>query len=235
VIPFPTPTGSAPIPTRPTMLEIKQRFEIIRAAQVPAMTALEKRLWLEALLLSVLAVGAVTLALWMPSTAGSATAGQDESSVIQPGDRLAQAGWLPAVALKVPTVSTLVARPDVPAHSVPTLLPAAPAAAAGADESAVPSRVPADVTMPQASTYAVQVAAPDNRAEADAIAHRLTSKGYEAFVQAASTANSDALRFRVRVGPFSTRPEAEAASARLRTDRLDPFVLRNVPDARQPK
>ena len=54
---------------------------------------------------------------------------------------------------------------------------------------------------------------------------RLSAKGYEAFVQAPAE-NAPAI-FRVRVGNYSTRSEAETAAARLQKEgqlRVTPWV-----------
>jgi len=57
----------------------------------------------------------------------------------------------------------------------------------------------------------VQVAAVPTRAEADTMAKKLSGKGYSAYVE-----QSNGRSFRVRVGPFATRRDAEAAADRLR-------------------
>jgi cell division septation protein DedD len=68
----------------------------------------------------------------------------------------------------------------------------------------------------------VQVAAVRTRADADAIAQRLSAKGYPTFV---TTAGSN---FRVRVGTYTNRAEAEAIAGRLeREERVNkPWVTR---------
>lgn len=79
---------------------------------------------------------------------------------------------------------------------------------------------PASVTPPVAApapsgssgqSLVVQVAAVNTQSEADTMARRLIGKGYSAYV-----AKSDPGVFRVRVGPFSTRREAEAAAEKIR-------------------
>jgi cell division septation protein DedD len=72
--------------------------------------------------------------------------------------------------------------------------------------------------------YAVQVAAfPDVR-EADALLLRLTAKGYSTYVL--SKGGPSALH-RVRIGPFKTRHEAEAAAGRLATEeQFRPWITR---------
>ena len=70
----------------------------------------------------------------------------------------------------------------------------------------------------------VQVAALNVRSEADAIAKRLTAKGYQAYVQ--TPANGPSV-FRVRVGTFKTRQEAESVAAKLqKEEQFKPWVTK---------
>jgi DedD protein len=106
-------------------------------------------------------------------------------------------------------------KPDVPAAVTPPA--AAPAAAAP---------VAAAASAASASGgFVVQVAALNARGEADAIAKRLVSKGYAAFVQTPS--NGTPAVFRVRVGPLGTRQEADALAAKLqKEEQFKPWVTR---------
>jgi cell division septation protein DedD len=73
--------------------------------------------------------------------------------------------------------------------------------------------------------WAVQVAALNVRSEADAMAKRLSSKGYSAYV-VAPTSSTPAM-FRVRIGTFKTKREAEAMAATLQTaEQFKPWVTR---------
>jgi cell division septation protein DedD len=73
--------------------------------------------------------------------------------------------------------------------------------------------------------YAVQVAAVNVRSDADAIANRLTSKGYAAYVEVPP--NGTGTVFRVRVGTFKTRREAETIAAKLqKEEQIKPWVTR---------
>ena len=75
-----------------------------------------------------------------------------------------------------------------------------------------------------ARPWAVQVAALNVRAEADAVAKRLASKGYAAYVVAPA---DGATVFRVRVGKFSSRDEAEPVKAKLEKEELfKPWITR---------
>ena len=66
----------------------------------------------------------------------------------------------------------------------------------------------------------MQVAAVKKRSEADSIAKRLGSKGYSTFVLA-----EGARVFRVRVGGYKTKREADVVAAKLRKEeRINPWV-----------
>jgi DamX protein len=103
-------------------------------------------------------------------------------------------------------------RPSVAAKSVPAEKPEEkPAATATSGAAPGPG-------------YAVQVAALNVLSEADAIAKRLAAKGYQAYVQ--TPANGPSV-FRVRVGTFKTRQEAETMAAKLqKEEQFKPWVTR---------
>ena len=70
--------------------------------------------------------------------------------------------------------------------------------------------------------WVVQVAATKTRGEADTMAKRLSAKGYSAFVL-----SNSADVFRVRVGGYKSRNDAETVAARLRKEeRINPWVTR---------
>jgi len=78
---------------------------------------------------------------------------------------------------------------------------------------------------PGGQGYAVQIAALNVRSEADAIARRLSSKGYQAYVLAPPSGTPSV--YRVRVGKFPTRREAESMAARLqREEQFKPWITR---------
>jgi len=71
----------------------------------------------------------------------------------------------------------------------------------------------------------VQIAALNIRSEADAIAKRLAAKGYEAYVlnPAAGTPQI----YRVRIGKFGSRREAETIATKLeKEEQFKPWVTR---------
>jgi septal ring-binding cell division protein DamX len=88
----------------------------------------------------------------------------------------------------------------------------------------VPAVAPASAE-PAGQGFAVQIAALNVRSEADAIAKRLSTKGYAAYVL--TPANGTPSVFRVRVGKFTTRREAETVAARLqKEEQFKPWVTR---------
>jgi cell division septation protein DedD len=105
----------------------------------------------------------------------------------------------------------------------------APKEAAAPKAAATPPPAPAArEAAPKSATdsgeFAVQVAALNARGEADAIARRLTSKGYAAYVV---PPGSGAVMFRVRVGHFKTRHDAEPVFAKLqKEEQFKPWITR---------
>ncbi len=112
-------------------------------------------------------------------------------------------------------------KPNQPAEKLKKEPPAPPPAApAPAPVAAVASAPPAP-----GSGYVVQVSALNVRSEADAIAKRLAAKGYAAYVQ--SPANGTPAVYRVRVGTFKTKREADTMAAKLqKEEQFKPWVTR---------
>ncbi|HSL20949.1 MAG TPA: SPOR domain-containing protein [Vicinamibacterales bacterium] len=109
------------------------------------------------------------------------------------------------------------AEPPTPDESAPER-PAATEPAAAA---------PAGATPPSgAQGWVVQVAALRDRAAAVSIIQRLTRRGYQAFI-VEPTPGAPAPGYRVRVGPYQDRRQAEQASRRLeREEQFKPFITR---------
>lgn len=101
--------------------------------------------------------------------------------------------------------------------------PPAPAATAKATAPAAsPTSSPASEAATR-SGYAVQVAAVDGRGEADAMVKRLSDKGYTAYVEQPRGTRV----FRVRVGTFRTRRDAQAVADKLqKEEKFKPWVTR---------
>jgi DedD protein len=78
---------------------------------------------------------------------------------------------------------------------------------------------------PAGDGYAIQVAALREHNEADAIANRLVSKGYGAYV--VTPADGTPNVYRVRIGKFKTRREAETVASKLqKEEQFKPWITR---------
>ena len=117
-----------------------------------------------------------------------------------------------------PPAEELKQAPEKPATTDTTERAAQP------PEPKKPAPAAADPT-PSGPGYALQIAALRERGEADAIAGRLASKGYAAYVMA--PANGAPPIFRVRIGKFKTRREAETMAAKLqKEEQFTPWITR---------
>jgi cell division septation protein DedD len=130
-----------------------------------------------------------------------------------------------------PPEKVAASRPEpaaAPPAQPPSTQPAPAAAPAPASAPKEPERTAPAEAAPAAAGgdgFAVQIAALNVRSEADAIAKRLSSKGYAAYVL--SPAGGTPSVYRVRVGKFPTRREAESVAARLqREEQFKPWVTR---------
>jgi cell division protein FtsN len=113
-----------------------------------------------------------------------------------------------------------------------TLRPASEAVAAPADRAAAepvrektalapPAPVDASLKEPAGKGFVVQVAALKTRPEAETMARQLGTKGYPTFVTTAGT------NFRVRIGKYDNRRDAEATASRLaREEHFKPWITR---------
>jgi cell division septation protein DedD len=112
------------------------------------------------------------------------------------------------------------ARTQPPAPAKTTTPAPAPAPVAATKAAAASS-----TAEPSGGGFAIQVAALRQRAEADSVARGLASKGYPAYVM-----NPDAgapAVFRVRVGRFKDRREAESIAAKLqKEEQFKPWIVR---------
>ena len=78
---------------------------------------------------------------------------------------------------------------------------------------------------PAGGGFVVQVAAVNDRREAETIATRLAGKGYPSFVT--TPPRGAARMFRVRIGKYPSRREAEAVATRLqKEDQFKPWITR---------
>jgi DedD protein len=118
--------------------------------------------------------------------------------------------------------ATIVSEPVVVAQPAP-VVPRPEPAIAPPPPAAVPAVADSGATLaePPGSGFVVQVAAVRQLAQANAIASGLSAKGYPAFVTVSG------LNFRVRVGKYADRREAESVAGRLeQEERFKPWVTR---------
>jgi DedD protein len=120
------------------------------------------------------------------------------------------------------------AQPPAPPQPVPEVKPAPEPAKtvkpnAEASDKPVPnktaeSKAPAEEdkspAKEKARKYLLQVAAVNSKTKADDLKSRLKESGIKAYSEKVSTKDGD--RFRVRVGPFASREEAEKMQARVK-------------------
>src|SRR5262245_18728060 len=118
------------------------------------------------------------------------------------------------------------ARPEAkPSEPKPSAAASTPAPAPAPPAAAAPPPAPAEPAGQSGQGYAVQVAALNIKGDAEAIAKRLSSKGYAAYVLAPASGTPSV--YRVRVGKFPTRREADSIAARLkREEQFNPWVTR---------
>lgn len=102
---------------------------------------------------------------------------------------------------------------------------AEPIAASSAPKETTPAASPTSGSAAANDGYAVQVAAVNARNDADVIAKRFSSKGYSAYVEVPP--NGTGTVFRVRIGTFKTKREAETIAAKLqKEEQIKPWVTR---------
>jgi cell division septation protein DedD len=146
----------------------------------------------------------------------SATEPTEPSPPVAAQEELSYAGRLEARELPPEPEVEPVAAP-VPAivetkAERPAVVPAARPLASASNE-------------PKGDGFVVQVASLRSRAEADVVAKRLSSKGFPSYV---STPGSTGPRvFRVRVGKYADRREAETVARRLeKEEQFKPWITR---------
>lgn len=133
-----------------------------------------------------------------------------------------------------PAREPVAAAPPPPPAPAPVPVPApaaapkpvvTPPAQAAARPATTPTPAAAAVRPePAGSGFVVQVAATRQRSEADSIARRLAGKGYPAFVTSPAGGPN---MFRVRVGKYTDRREAETIASRLeREEQFKPWITR---------
>ena len=164
-------------------------------------------------------------------------AGSDPTTVAAPAPASEELTYPNRLAKSNAPEERLKPAPDhaAPAEHAPAPSPPPAAAASRPLPSPAPVKEPAHAPAPanpvatsaepSGQGFAVQIAALNVRSEADAIAKRLSSKGYAAYVMTPASGTPSV--FRVRVGKFNTRREAETIAAKLqKEEQFKPWVTR---------
>lgn len=141
-----------------------------------------------------------------------------------PKPTVVPAATAPAAPRVPPPAPAVVPRPAAPAPTptpaaAPTPAPAPRTAAAPTQKPSAPAGGIPVPDLPQRG-WLIQVAATSTKTEADAIVKRLNDKGYPAFVT-----SPNATTYRVRVGGYRERRDAETVASKLRSDeRVTPWI-----------
>jgi cell division septation protein DedD len=160
-----------------------------------------------------------------PATSASSSAPSTAGEKLSYAERLGSAE--PAKEqLKPEAPPALPANPPTP--KAESIAPA-PAPAAAAPPAPRPTSVPAAPATASneaaGGAFAIQVAALREQQEADAIVKRLAGKGYPAYVVAPAKGAPPV--FRVRVGKYKDRSEADTVAARLqKEEQFKPWIVR---------
>jgi cell division septation protein DedD len=134
-----------------------------------------------------------------------------------PADKLKSAS--PAPQATVPKAAPTAAAKSM--ASAPAAKPAAAAPPPATAPAPKPDAAPASSVQPGA--WVVQLQALKNRGEAAGIAGRLAAKGYPAFVQ--DPVPGEPVYYRVQVGGYADRPQADQVARRLEKDEhYTPYV-----------
>jgi len=120
---------------------------------------------------------------------------------------------------------------DTPTQKAATVAPATPSSAPPASKASAAPAAPApsadaSLAEPSGPGFVLQISALNERAPAEVIAKRLSAKGYAAYVTSPA-AGAPARMYRVRIGKFKTRREAEAIAAKVeKEEQIKPWITR---------
>jgi cell division septation protein DedD len=146
-----------------------------------------------------------------------AAAGQVQTQPVAPDEELSYHQRLESE----PPPETL--KQAAPAASKRQTFESPPVTPAPAPASPAPASVGGE---PAGSGFAVQVAALNERTEAEAMLARLIAKGYQAYIVVPPPGSAAAV-YRVRIGKFGTRRQAEEISRRLeKEEQFKPWIIR---------
>ena len=127
-----------------------------------------------------------------------------------------------------PAASVAAPRPPVRTLAVPLSAPAKTAPATpsrGLSLEPTKAALPYVRGEPAGNGFVVQVAAVNDRGEAETIARRLAGKGYPSFVTVPGSGTPR--MFRIRIGKYPSRREAESIATRLqKEEQFKPWITR---------
>jgi DedD protein len=174
----------------------------------------------------------------------AATTAEAGAATIEPAPQAAAtapatlpAGSDPTTAAPPPTVDDLsyfnrlqkqppaVEELKAPPAATPNVATSVAAPKSAPPVASAPAPSPVASPAPAADGYAIQVAAMLDHSDADAMAKRLSSKGYNAFIL--PLGQTAPARYRVRVGKFKTKHDAEIVAGRLqKEEQFKPWITR---------
>ena len=156
------------------------------------------------------------------------TTASAETEPPPPPPSASQGATAPITAGEKLSYAERLASPEPPAEQLKkseTTPPAPRAEAPTVSPPPAPAATPSTSNEPAGSGFEIQVAALRLRGEADAIVKRLASKGYPAYV--VPPAKGSPAMFRVRVGKYKERREADTIAAKLqKEEQFKPWVVR---------
>ena len=150
-----------------------------------------------------------------PTTSAAADAAEEPARAVPEPPRAAPEVPRPAPERRTPKA----------AEVVPSPRPARPARApAAAPVRPAPTQLAAATTTAEPEAWTVQVSAFRSRSLAEELRARLAARGFDAYVFPSITEDGRP-RYRVRVGTYPTRSDAERVAVELRSERgLNPLV-----------
>jgi cell division septation protein DedD len=113
-----------------------------------------------------------------------------------------------------------------PSQSSPVLEPRAEAESPAPAPSRSKESPPTSRVQDATPSFAVQVIASRNREDAERIAKELKARGYPVYIQRPVAGRPSDNLFRVQVGPFLTRSEADRVRDKIAAEGFKPFVKR---------
>lgn len=116
------------------------------------------------------------------------------------------------------------ANPSLPAPKPPEVAPPVEQPAAAAKPASNPPSPPAPDAGEVGEGITLQVAALRTKQDAEALVGILKARGYPVFMVTPEYAHADDNLFRVQVGPFKTREDADKVRNKLSQEGFKPFI-----------